>query len=371
MLDNRIIKLAHNLVSYSCRLEAGEKILIECTGLELPLVQELIRQVYEAGGVPLVSIKDRAVDRSILMQAGREQLTMMADYEASRMRLMDAYIGIRAGDNAAELSDVPPEKMEMYQKYFFEPVHSRIRVPDTKWVVLRYPTASMAQGAGLSTEAFEDHFFKVCNLDYNRLSQAMNPLISLVNQSNTVRLVGPGTDLAFSISGINSVKCDGHRNIPDGEVYTAPVRESVNGCITYNTSAVYQSLNFENIRFEFENGKIIKASCNNSQRLNQILDTDEGARYIGEFSFGLNPFITDPIKDTLFDEKINGSIHLTPGNCYDECSNGNKSAIHWDLVLIQTPAYGGGEIYLDGKLVRKDGRFVLPELEGLNPENLV
>jgi aminopeptidase len=223
----------------------------------------------------------------------------------------------------------------------------------------------------MSTEAFADYFFKVCTLDYSRLSQAMEPLIERLNQADSVRIVGPGTDLSFSIAGLKAVKCDGHRNIPDGEVYTAPVKDSVNGHITYNTPALYQGISFENIRFDFKQGKIIQATSNHTDRLNQILDTDAGARYIGEFSFGLNPFITQPILDTLFDEKITGSIHFTPGNCYDECSNGNQSAIHWDLVLIQTPAYGGGEIYVDEVLIRKDGRFVLPELQVLNPENLI
>lgn len=371
MTNVRINELSSTLVNYSCQLKPGEKILIECTGLELQLVQALINKIYQVGGIPFVSIKDRSVERAILMQVSTEQIKMAANYEAARMRDMDAYIGIRSGDNAFELSDVPSDKMEIYQKYFFEEVHSRIRVPHTKWVVLRYPTPSMAQAAGMSTESFEDHFFKVCNLDYTRMSLAMDPLVELLNRTNTVRLVGPGTDLRFCIEGIKAVKCDGERNIPDGEVYTAPVRDSVNGHITYNTPAVYQSINFENIRFEFNNGKIVQATSNHAERLNQILDTDEGARYIGEFSFGLNPCIIDPIKDTLFDEKITGSIHLTPGNCYDECSNGNQSAIHWDLVLIQTPSYGGGEIYLDEMLVRKDGRFILPELEGLNPENLI
>lgn len=370
MLDARISVLASTLINYSCRLQKGEKILIEATGLELPLMQELIRQAYAVGGIPFVSIKNRSVERSLLLQCSVEQLQMAADYEARRMQAMDAYIGIRSGDNAAELSDVPAEKMEMYQKYFFEAVHSRIRVPSTKWVVLRYPNAAMAQGAGMSTESFEDFFFRVCNLDYERLSRAMDPLVSLLQRTNQVRITGAGTDLSFSIAGIKAVKCDGRRNIPDGEVYTAPVRSSVNGIITYNTPAVYQSVTFENIKFTFKDGKIVEATCNNTKRLNQILDTDEGARYIGEFSFGLNPFITEPIKDTLFDEKISGSIHLTPGNCYQEAANGNHSAIHWDLVLIQNPSHGGGEIYLDEVLVRKDGLFVLPELQGLNPEKL-
>lgn len=371
MIDQRITSLAHTLINYSCRLQAGEKILIECTGLELPLVQELIKQTYAVQALPFVSIKNRAVERSILMQAGQQQMQMAAAYEAARMREMDAYIGIRSGDNTYELADVPAEKMEIYQKYFFDAVHSRIRVPHTKWVVLRYPAPSMAQAAGMSTESFEDHFFRVCNLDYNRFSQAMNPLVDLLNQTNEVRLTGPGTDISFSIQGIKAVKCDGKRNLPDGEVYTAPVKDSVNGHITYNTPAMYQGVSFENIRFDFEKGQIVRATGSDEKRLNQILDTDAGARYIGEFSLGLNPYIHKPIKDTLFDEKIAGSIHFTPGNCYDECSNGNNSAIHWDLVLIQTPPYGGGEIYFDGVLVRKDGQFVLPALRGLNPENLI
>ena len=176
--------------------------------------------------------------------------------------------------------------------------------------------------------------------------------------------------MKFSIKNIPAVKCSGLRNIPDGEVYTAPVRDSVTGTITYNTPAVYQGITYENIRFEFAQGKIIAATANETEKLNKVLDTDEGARYIGEFALGVNPYISKPMKDTLFDEKIRGSLHLTPGNTYDAAFNGNKSAIHWDLVLIQNPEYGGGEILFDDKLVRKDGLFVVPELMPLNPDNL-
>ena len=185
-----------------------------------------------------------------------------------------------------------------------------------------------------------------------------------------MHLKGPGTDLTFSIKGMNAIKCDGERNIPDGEVYTAPIRDSINGTLSYNTPSLVAGFRFENIRFTFENGKIVDATANDTQRINQYLDTDEGGRYIGEFSLGVNPNIHTPMCDTLFDEKIAGSIHFTPGNAYDEADNGNRSAIHWDLVLIQTPEYGGGEIYFDDVLIRKDGRFVIPELEGLNEENL-
>jgi len=186
-----------------------------------------------------------------------------------------------------------------------------------------------------------------------------------------VRLLGPGTDLSFSIKDIPVMKSCGLRNVPDGEVFTAPVKESVNGVITYNCPAIFQGVAFDNIRFRFEKGKIVEATANNTEKLNQILDTDEGARYIGEFALGLNPYIHHPMRDILFDEKIGGSFHLTPGNAYATAFNGNRSAIHWDLISIQTSAYGGGEIWFDDKLVRKDGRFVLTELTGLNPENWV
>lgn len=370
MADHRINQLAKNLINYSCDLKPGEKILIESIGLETLLVKELIKEAYQVGATPFVTIKDKSVDRTLLMGATEEQMKMMAKYEAARMKDMDAYIGLRASINCSELSDVPADKMKLHDKYFWDPVHGDIRVPKTKWVVLRYPNPSMAQLACTSTEAFEDFYFDVCNLDYSKMSKAMDVLVDLMNKTDKVRIVGQGTDLEFSIKDLAAVKCDGHRNIPDGEVYTAPVRDSVNGFISYNTPACYQGFTYTNIRLEFKDGKIVKATANDSERINQVFDTDEGARYIGEFALGVNPYITKPMMDTLFDEKITGSIHFTPGSCYDECSNGNESAIHWDLVYIQTPEFGGGEIYFDDLLIRKDGLFQLPELDILNPENL-
>ncbi|RYD01399.1 hypothetical protein N752_30865 [Desulforamulus aquiferis] len=331
----------------------------------------MVKEVYKAGGLPFVSIKSSPVERQLLLGATEEQIRLRAKYEACRMEEMDAYIGVRAGDNASELADVPPDKMELYYKYLWNEVHSKIRVAKTKWVVLRYPSPSMAQMANMSTEAFENYYFNVCNLDYEAMSQAMEPMVELMTKTNRVKITGVGTELTFSINGLPAIKCCGKRNIPDGEVYTAPVRDSVNGFITYNTPAVYQGFTYENIRLEFKDGKIIRATANDSDRINRVLDTDEGARYIGEFALGVNPQINSPMKDTLFDEKIAGSLHFTPGSAYDQCFNGNKSAIHWDLVFIQTPAYGGGEIYFDDVLIRKDGKFVLPGLDGLNPENLI
>lgn len=370
MKDNRYSILAHNLINYSCNLKEGEKVLIESFGNCKPLVKELIKEAYKVNAIPLVTLKDKEVDRELLMNASKEQLDLMAKYEADRMKDMDAYIGIRGGNNSSETSDVPEDKLSLYSKYFSEPVHSKIRVPHTKWVVLRYPNYSMAQASNMSTEAFEDYYFNVCNLDYSKMSKAMDSLVELMNRTDKVRVTGKDTDITFSIKDIPAIKCAGECNIPDGEVYTAPIKNSVNGTITYNTPSVRNGFTYDNIKLTFKDGKIIEATANDTEKINSIFDMDEGARYVGEFAIGVNPYILNPMKDTLFDEKIAGSIHFTPGCCYDDAYNGNQSALHWDLVLIQRPEYGGGEIYFDDVLIRKDGLFVIEELKCLNPENL-
>ncbi|MGI6679574.1 MAG: aminopeptidase [Dehalobacterium sp.] len=370
MKDPRFATLAENIVQYSLKIQPGEKVLIEVTGFVTELAKELIQKIYQAEGLPFVSIKSPEINRLLLQNTAQEHLEYIARWEAERMKDMDAYIGIRAGDNSYEMSAVPEEKMQLYMKYWVDPVHHGIRVPQTKWVVLRYPNNSMAQLAGMSTDDFSDFYFQVCNLDYQKMSRAMDPLVELLNQTDQVKITGLGTDLSFSIKDIPAIKCDGHLNIPDGEVYTAPVRDSVEGIITYNTTTSYQGNTFENISFEFKQGKIINARCNQTEKLNKILDTDEGARFIGEFALGVNPHITTPMNDTLFDEKIMGSFHFTPGSSYQDAFNGNKSAIHWDLVSIQTEEYGGGRIYFDDVLIRENGRFIPDSLQPLNPENL-
>ncbi|WP_026693627.1 aminopeptidase [Peribacillus kribbensis] len=370
MKDPRIETLAKNLINYSVKLQKGEKVLIENFGLQRELVTALVKEAYAAGGYPFVLLKDAQVDRAMFMGAQEEQYSMIADFEANVMANMDAYIGLRSGDNINEQADVPADKMKIYGDTVGKKVHREIRVPKTRWVVLRYPTSSMAQLAKMSTEAFEDFYFDVCNLDYSKMDKAMDSLVALMDKTDKVRITGPGTDLTFSIKDIPSIKCSGQMNIPDGEVYTAPVRDSVNGTVTYNTPSPYHGFTFENVKLTFKDGKIVEAESNDTERINKIFDTDEGARFVGEFAIGVNPYIQTPMQDILFDEKIDGSFHFTPGQCYDEAYNGNHSNIHWDMVNIQRPEYGGGEIYFDDVLIRKDGKFVLPELEQLNPENL-
>lgn len=372
MKDLRMQKLANNLLTYSVNLKKGENILIEILGEDaIPLGIELIKKAEEMGANPQFNIIDYKLLRQMLLNCSEEQLKMYAKFDFQRMKEMDAYIGVRASSNTAELNGISKGKIEMYNKLYMVPVHFQERVKNTKWCILRYPNESMAQMSNMSTEEFEDFYFSVCTLNYDKMSKAMDNLKNLMNKTDRVKIIGNGTDLSFSIKGIPAEKYMGTFNIPDGEVATAPVRTSVNGYITYNTETRYNGILFNNIRFEFKDGKIIKATSNKTKELNEILDSDEGARYIGEFAFGVNPYIEKPIGDTLFDEKIKGSFHFTPGDSLEESDNGNRSSIHWDIINIQTPECGGGEIYFDDVLIRKDGRFVLKELECLNPENLM
>jgi aminopeptidase len=371
MLDPRYTKLASLLINYSCSVKPGENVLIEAIDIPHDFTKEVVRVCAAAGGRPVVLLKSNEIQRALMLAGTQEQWDTIAAVEKVQMEAMQCYIGLRGNANASEISDVPVDKQKLYEQTVWKKVHADVRINKTRWVVLRWPSPSMAQMAEMSTEAFEDFYFNVCTLDYAKMSRAMAPLQALMMRTDKVHIKGPqDTDLTFSIKGIPAKKCDGNRNIPDGEVFTAPVRTSVNGVIHYNCPTVYRAITHTDVRLVFKDGKIVEATSSDTRALNEVFDTDEGARFVGEFAIGFNPYCTRPMKDTLFDEKIAGSIHFTPGMCYDEAPNGNKSAIHWDLVLRQDPAVGGGELYFDEVLIRKDGRFVLKELEGLNPENL-
>jgi len=368
-MDTRILKLAKLLVEYSCEIKPGEKVLVSYEGESTrPLVRQIIKEIYRIGGIPFVEIRDSQMTREIMLGCKKEQMEFANEIQLAQMKGMQAYIAVRGSANCSELADVPAEKQNLYYQVLQPTLDYRVN--HTKWVVMRYPNDSMAQLSNTSLEAFTDFYYDVCTLDYSKMGKAMDKLVALMERTDKVRLVGPGTDLSFSIKGIPAIKCSGEKNIPDGEVYTAPVRESMNGIISYNTPSEEQGFTYENIVFKVKDGKIIEATANNTTRINELLDTDENARYFGEFAIGVNPYILHPMKDTLFDEKIAGSFHLTPGSSYEDAFNGNKSAVHWDLVMIQREDYCGGEIYFDDVLIRKDGIFVIPELECLNPENL-
>jgi aminopeptidase len=334
------------------------------------MVIELIRAVRKAGAIPFAQTYSARVQRELLREGEEPQWSLAQKVELQRMKHMDAYIALRGSHNIYETSDVSSDKLKLAAK-LMRPVLDW-RVQKTKWVVLRWPTSSMAQQAGMSTEAFEDFYFRVCTLDYSRMVPGMKALKALMDRTDKVRILGEGTDLSFSIKGIGAISCGGTHNIPDGEVFTAPVKKSIEGFITYNAPTLYHGTSFDGVRLEFKQGKIVSATASaNTDRLNQILDSDEGARYIGEFALGFNPHILHPMRDILFDEKIAGSFHFTPGQAYEQADNGNRSQVHWDMVSIQRKDTGGGEIYFDGKLIRKDGLFLHGDLKKLNPDYLL
>lgn len=369
IIDTRFNDLAEGLAGFSCALKKGERVLIDAFDVPEAIVIALIRATRKRGAHPYVQLHRARVSRELALGAAEEQYAPHAEVELARMQKMDAYIALRGADNIFENSDVPAEKVQLVSRSMKAVLD--YRVGKTKWVVLRWPSASMAQQAGMSTEAFEDFYFRVCTLDYGRMIPGMKALKAIMDKTDQVHLKGPGTDLRFSIKGIGSRECGGQRNIPDGEVFSCPVKDSVEGVIQYNAPTVYLGTSFDNIRLVFKKGRIVEATANNTKRLNDILDSDAGARYIGEFAIGFNPHIKEPMRDILFDEKIAGSFHFTPGQAYEGVGNGNKSQVHWDMVCIQRPEYGGGEIWFDGKLIRKDGIFVPKTLHKLNPEYLL
>jgi aminopeptidase len=370
MADPRWDTLAEILINHFIRLTQGETVLVECFDLpDTTLPRLLIQKAAARGAQVLVETRDMRILREVVMRGTKSSLKMWGEIDRNRMQHVQAYLGLRGAWNISELTDVPPQQLDLYNTLYQAPVHFDHRITKTKWCVLRLPSPSMAQQAGMSTEAFEDFYFDVCTLDYSWLSHALKPLVERMKKAREDHIKEPDTDLRFSIEGIPVIPCAGEMNIPDGEVFTAPVRESIEGHVRFNTPTIYQGASFDGVRLEFSQGRIVSTDCDGGDpaKLRRILDADEGARYVGEWSIGCNPKVMNPMRDILFDEKIAGSFHLTPGNAYDEAFNGNRSKIHWDLVQIQRPEFGGGTISFDGEPLRVDGMFVPEELHCLNP----
>ncbi|MDX8343228.1 aminopeptidase [Rossellomorea sp. YZS02] len=369
MRDPRLEKLAEVLLTHSLKVKEGEKLMIAGEQTTKPLIKELLKKSYEIGAIPYFELGDQELNRIMATHARPEQMILRNKWNLEQYQDLDAFISIASDANDAEMSEVPPEQWQELMPHMKE--SNDYLIQNKKWVLLNYPNFSLAQKAKMSYDTFFDYLLEVCTVNYKQMEEAQKPLKELMDKTDKVRITGEGTDLTFSIKDIPSVMCFGERNIPDGEVYTAPVKDSVNGTITYNTPTLYRGFSFNNVSLTFEDGKIVKATADNTKELNDILDTDEGARFIGEFALGVNPKINEPMLDILFDEKINGSFHFTPGQAYEEADNGNRSNVHWDMVCIQRPEYGGGEIYFDDVLIRKDGLFVVEELKGLNPDALI
>ncbi|MFM8656789.1 MAG: aminopeptidase [Chthoniobacterales bacterium] len=278
-MDSRYEKLADVLVKHSTALKPGEKVLIEVSDVPDAMVIALVRAARKAKAVPFVQLQHGRVAREMAIGAVKEQIAVAAEIEMARMKKMDAYIAIRGSDNSTEMSDVAPETMKMIASTM-RPVMNH-RINKTRWVVLRWPSPSMAQLAQMSTEAFEDYFFRVCTVDYGKMRKGMEALKALMDSTDKVHIKGPQTDLRFSIKGIGSVICGGDRNIPDGEVFTAPVKRSVEGHVHFNVPSIYHGTVFEDVHLEFKSGRITGASAGrNTGKLTSILDADAGALHL-------------------------------------------------------------------------------------------
>lgn len=369
-MDPRYSKLAKTLCGHSAKIAQGEHVLLDLSETPAEMAEALIAEISARGAYPHAEICNPRINRALALAATPERLAVAAECALEKIKKMDAYIAIRGAANIFENSDVPQANMAKIAAAMKPAVDWRVN--KTKWVVLRWPTPAMAQQAQMSSEAFEDFYFRVCTMDYGRMEEGMEAARRLMESADKVHITGPGTDLSFSIKSMPAIPCGGQYNIPDGEIFTAPVRDSVEGTVSYNAPTVYNGISFDSITLTFEKGKIVDASAGaKTAALKKILSSDEGASYIGEFAMGFNPHITSPMRDILFDEKIAGSFHFTPGQAYENADNGNRSRIHWDMVCIQTPKWGGGEISFDGKVVRRDGLFVGEGIEKLNPQYLV
>lgn len=365
-VENELLKLSNTLVNYSLKVKEGEKVLISCNSFEPRfLIKCLIRDIVKVKGIPFVRIIDNEINALLTELTTEERIDEIAKHKKQEIDNYDCFLSIRYTENEYEGKHINSFIRKEIGKKTAK--SEDVRINKRKWVLLNYPSVIDAYKMGLPYDEYKEYAIKSMNFDYAGMMQDIKPLKGLMEKTDKVRIVSPNTDISFSIKGIDVVPCCGESNIPDGEIFTAPIKDSVNGTITYNTPSPYQGNVYKNVSLTFKKGKIIKATCDgDNEALNAIFDTDEGSRYVGEFSLGLNPIITKPMGDILYDEKIIGSIHFTPGKCYDDAPNGNDSAIHWDMVLIQREEFGGGEIYFDDVLIRKDGKFVLKELEHLN-----
>ncbi|MDZ7680788.1 MAG: aminopeptidase [Fodinibius sp.] len=359
-------QLAKKILEYSCELEKGQNVMLQLVGLNgIGLLRALVEHARALDANPFVQIEDTEIRRMLVEKGDKKFWKGQAkNDQLPLMKKMDAFVGIRAALNIYEQADVDKKANKAYADHFADPVHFKERVNNTNWVVLRYPSEAFAMNAKMPTQRFREFYYKACLLDYNELAEAMKPLHERLKDTNMIRLEGEGTDIEFSVEGQTWIPCAGKRNIPDGELFSSPILSSVNGYITYAPS-VYQGKPFEYVKLEVRDGVVIDSDSSNNEALQDILDTDAGARQFGEFSFGLNPVIEEPMYDILFDEKIYGSNHLTLGNDYEIAPNGNESNIHWDLVCI------GADVYLDGEKIREGREFVADDLKGLNPENLL
>lgn len=371
MMDQRLKQMAKTVINYSLNIQPGEKVLIDSTKNCSEMIKYMIKLIADRGAIPLVMLKETDIKRSLIINGCKEQFELMKTQEETILNKVDVYINMIDSDNCFDMSDIPSEKRALYQKYYFQPINFEIIVPKLRWITVDYPSISSAQQFGMSTDEYENYFFDAVNVDYEELGKKMQKLKELLDKGKHIQIESPNVNLSFNIDNLCSEVCSGKINLPDGEVFIAPTINSANGEIEFNVPSRYQGSSFEKIKLFFQDGRVVNySSQTNYEKLAEILESDEGNKYIGEFAIGTNPNINRPRSNILFDEKMLGSFHIALGNSHSLSDNGNKASIHWDMVNVLTENYGGGRIILDDEVIQENGIFVHHDLKELNSKVL-
>lgn len=367
MADNRIVKLSQLLTNYCVEVQRGDVVVVRTALAAMPLAKEAYRAVLQAGGHPHLFIKDEGIDEIFLKEANDEQLAVASPLYSHILNNFDCMISIRGSENTRRLSNIDPQqqqKMALANRELMATYMRRAAAGEFRWVGTLFPTQAHAQDADMSLDEFEDFVYGACFLEtddpvaeWQAMHKEQQVLCDYLAKVDKLRVTGPNVDLTLSTKGRTWINSDGKRNMPSGEIFTGPVEQSVNGWIRYTYPAIYQGREVEGVELRFEDGKVVGATAKKNEAfLHQVLDTDAGARYLGEFAIGTNRNIQQFTRSILFDEKINGTIHMAVGQSYPESGGLNKSGVHWDMICDMQD---GGQIWADDELFYDSGRFLI------------
>lgn len=364
MVDKaKIQKLAKIMIGYSIALKKGEKLMLRGYGFDsYPLIKELYREAMKAGAIQVdVRFSVDELTRIFFDHASKEQIEYITDLDKKVADSYDAMIQVVADENPFELGEVNIKKLNMSakaRKPLSDILHKK------RWCLFYYPNVASATFAKKNLEQWEDFVFDCSIKDWKKEEKMQAKFVNLMSKVDKVHIVGKETDLHLSVKKQIWRKCCGTHNMPDGEIFTSPLRTSVNGVIRYNVPTHYQSQDFEWVKLTLKDGKVVREESNNQKGVTEILNSDAGARYFGEFAFGLNKEIMNPTRQILFDEKMGRSLHMALGKCYDECPNGNDSTVHWDLIFRFD--WAGAELWFDGVKVYSKKKWIDKRFAFLN-----
>ncbi|GHO85551.1 aminopeptidase [Dictyobacter formicarum] len=366
MADPRLQKLAKVLVNYSLALQPGETFFLKGPAIAAPLIKEIYREAIRAGAHVTPSITLDGMEEIFFTESNGEQLRYISPVVDFHINHFDAQFTIIADENTKALSNVNPQKMATHsaaQAGISRRFMERSATNDLRWSLTLYPTQAHAMDAGMSLSEYEEFVFNAGLLDqddpvaaWKKVQVEQQHIADYLEQHDEIHIVAPGTDLTYRVAGRKWINCAGDKNFPDGEVFTGPIENSVNGHISFTYPAVYNGNEVENVRLVFKDGKVVESSAGRGEEfLNAMLNMDAGSRYLGEVAFGLNYNVQRFTKEILFDEKIGGTMHMALGAGYPETGSTNESGLHWDMVCDLHE----GKVYADGELCYENGKFII------------